>query len=119
MSTPTDFMTDVLGMWTETDGDRRAAVLRKRFAEDVGFHDADGDFAGHAGLEQFSASLRERFPTARFELASAPQTVGNAFLAAWRFGPPHKPGAVTGSDFVIWDGERATELYAFVKRPEA
>ena len=119
MSTPIDFMTDVLGMWTETDDDKRLAIVHKRFAEDIRFHDADGDFDGHAGLEQFSASLRGRFPTARFELASPPQTVGNAFLAAWRFGPPDRPGLVTGSDFVIWDGEQASELYAFVKVPEA
>jgi SnoaL-like domain len=119
MSTPTDFMADALGMWTETDDDRRLAIVRKRFAEDIRFHDADGDLTGHAGLEQFSASLRAQFPTARFELVSPPLIVGSAFLAAWRFGPPEQPGVVTGSDFVLWDGERASELYAFVRRPEA
>jgi hypothetical protein len=119
MSTPTDFMADVLRMWTETDDDTRLAIVRKRFAEDVRFHDSDGEFHGHAGLEQFSASLRGRFPTARFALASPPQTVGNAFLAGWRFGPPEEPEAVTGSDFVLWDGERASELYAFVRLPGA
>ena len=119
MTTPTDFMTDVLGMWTEIDDEKRLAIVRARFAEDIRFHDADGDYAGHAWLEEFSASLRGRFPTARFELASPPQTVGNAFLATWRFGPPDNPGIVMGSDFVIWDGERASELYAFVKPPGA
>ncbi|HEY3614554.1 MAG TPA: hypothetical protein VGK92_12645 [Gaiellales bacterium] len=66
MSTPVEFMADVLGMWTESDEAARLAIVRKRFADDVRFLDADGEFAGHAGLERFSAALRARFPTARF-----------------------------------------------------
>jgi hypothetical protein len=117
MSTPTEFMSDVLGMWTETDDEARLRIVRRRFAEDIRFHDADGEFAGHAGLEEFSASLRARFPGAHFELAAPPQAVGDAFLARWYFGPPDNPRVVSGSDFVIWDGERASALYAFVVLP--
>jgi hypothetical protein len=117
MSTPTDFMTEVLGMWTETDGEARMCIVRKRFSEDIRFHDADAEFTGHAGLEEFSASLRARFPGALFELAAPPQAVGDAFLARWYFGPPDNPQVVSGSDFVLWDGERASVLYAFVTLP--
>jgi hypothetical protein len=82
----------------------------------VRFHDPDGEFVGHAGLEKFSASLRERFPNARFSLVAAPETAGDAFRAFWHFGPPENREVVTGMDFVIWDGERASALYAFVNR---
>ena len=117
MSTPTEFMTDALGMWTEPDARARKAILERRFAGDVRFYDPDGEFAGHAGLEKFSAALRARFPAAHFALAAPPQTAGNGFRAFWSFGPPEHPDAVSGMDFVIWDGERASALYAFVDRP--
>ena len=117
MSTLVRFMEDVLSMWTNPDAEARAAVLRARFTEDVRFHDLDGEFVGYAGLEKFSASLRERFPNAGFSLIAAPDTAGNGFRAFWRFGPPENREVVTGMDFVIWDGERANALYAFVNRP--
>jgi hypothetical protein len=81
MSTPAKFMEDVLSMWMNPDAEARAAVLNARFTEDVRFHDPDGEFVGHAGLEKFSASLRERFPDARFSLIAAPDTAGDGFRA--------------------------------------
>jgi hypothetical protein len=47
----------------------------------------------------------------------SPETIGNGFRAFWRYRPPEKPEMVTGMDFVIWDGERARVLYAFVNPP--
>jgi hypothetical protein len=117
MTTPDTFMEDVLAMWTNPDADARATVLHARFTEDVRFYDKDGELVGHAGLETFSTSLRDRFPFAQFSLVSAPETVGDAFRAFWQFGPPNNRGVVTGMDFVIWDGERASALYAFVEAP--
>ncbi len=117
MTTPSDFMTEVLAMWTETDASARRDVLGRRFAEDVHFNDPDGVFRGHAGLEEFSAGFRARFPRGRFTLAGPPQAAGNGFRAFWTFGPPETPDAVSGMDFVIWDGERASALYAFVNAP--
>jgi hypothetical protein len=117
MSTLTRFMEDVLSMWTNPDAKARASVLSARFTENVRFYDKDGQFVGHAGLEEFSASLRKRFPDAGFSLTSPPDTVGDGFRAFWRFGPPQSREIVTGMDFVIWDGERASALYAFVNPP--
>ena len=119
MSTPSEFMTEVLAMWTDTDASARRRVLDRRFAEDVRFYDPEGSFIGHAGLEEFSAGFRARFPGARFALAGPPQTAGPGFRAFWTFGPQESPAAVAGMDFVIWDGERAQALYAFVNAPAA
>jgi len=41
----------------------------------------------------------------------------STFRAFWHYGPPEKPEMVTGMDVVIWDGERAKVLYAFVNPP--
>jgi hypothetical protein len=119
MATPTEFMEDILGMWTSADAEARSAVQRARFTEDIHFQNQQGEFLGYAGLERFSASVRDRFPTARFSLFGAPEAIGDVFRAFWRYGPPEKPEMVTGMDFVIWDGELAKVLYAFVNPPIA
>ena len=48
----------------------------------------------------FSDSLQSRFPGARFTL-TAVTSIGDAIRASWTFGPPERPDAVTGMDFVI------------------
>ncbi len=117
MTTPTRFMEDILSMWTNADAEARSAVQRARFTEDIRFQNQQGEFVGYAGLDRFRASMRDRFPNARFSLIGAPETIGDGFRAFWRYGPPEKPEMVTGMDFVIWDGERAKVLYAFVNPP--
>jgi SnoaL-like domain len=117
MVDPTEFMTEVLHMWTNPDEYGQLDVIRRRFTTDVHFHDQDGGFEGESGLEAFSASLRQRFPTARFRLATTPDVVGDGLRAFWSFGPDEQPDAVTGMDFILWDGERANALYAFLTRP--
>ena len=57
------------------------------------------------------------FPGARFTL-TAVTSIGNAIRASWTFGPPERPDAVTGMDFVILDGDKISQLYAFVERPD-
>ena len=104
------FMTEILSMWTETDVSARRAAIESHFDEDVIFHDPDGEFVGYDGIEAFSDSLQRRFPGARFKLADAPQTLGNAIRGIWHFGPPDNPEAISGTDFAIWDGHRVTAL---------
>jgi hypothetical protein len=117
MIDPTRFMTEVFAMWTERDVDARRDAIRAHFHETVRFYDHDGAFVGHAALEKFSDSLQSRFPDARFTLASAPQVLGDAVRAFWYFGPPAKPQAIDGMDFVILDGDKIKTLYAFVNIP--
>jgi hypothetical protein len=118
----TQFMTEILSMRTETDVEARRAVSQTHFDEQVRFHDRDGEVVGHAGLETFSGSLQSWFPTARFTLAERPQTLGNAIRAYWRFRATRQSAgsswhAVRGMHFVLWDGERASALYAFGNEP--
>jgi hypothetical protein len=87
----TQFMTEILAMWTETNADARRAVIQSHFDEDVHFQDRDGQFVGHAGLEAFSDSLQSRFPTACFALAESPQTLGNAIRAYWLLWAAREP----------------------------
>jgi hypothetical protein len=117
MASPEIFMNRLLGTWMESDRTSRRAALEDLFRPDAHFHDADGEFVGYEALESFSDSLQSRFAGARFALTAA-TTVGNAIRATWIFGPPERPDAVAGMDFVIFDGPKIGLLYAFVERPD-
>ncbi len=84
----TQFMTEILAMWTETNADARRAIIQSHFDEDVVFQDRDGQFVGHAGLEAFSDSLQSRFPTARFALAESPRRSATPFAPTGTLGHP-------------------------------
>jgi hypothetical protein len=109
-------MTSLLGMWTRSDRTARRLAIEDLFRPDAQFHDKDGDFVGYEALERFSDSLQSRFPGARFTLAAA-TSIGNAIRASWEFGPPERPNAVTGMDFIILDGDKISQLFAFVEPP--
>ncbi len=109
-------MTSLLGMWTQSDRTSRRRAIENLFRPDAHLHDTDGDFVGYEALEGFSDSLQARFPGARFTL-TAVTSIGNAIRASWNFGPPERPDAVTGMDFVIFDGEKISQVFAFVEPP--
>jgi hypothetical protein len=108
------FMTGLLEMWTQSDRTSRRVTIEQLFRPDAHFQDLDGEFVGYDALEDFSDSLQSRFPGARFTLTAA-TSLGNAIRAFWTFGPPEHPDVVTGLDFVIFDGGKISQLYAFVE----
>ena len=110
----TQFMTELLAMWTLRDAEARRNAIAAHFHEEARFYDLDGEMTGHAALERFSDLLQTRFPLATFALRSAPEILGNAIRAYWYFGPPSNPQAVNGMDFAILDGDKIRTLYAFV-----
>lgn len=119
MTDPTAFVEEILAMWTNPDRDERLGVIRSHLTTDIRLHDADGTFEGEGGLERFSASLRARVPGARFRVTAPPEIVGDGMRVMWTLGPDARPDAVSGMDFVLWDGTRARAIYAFVTRPPA
>jgi hypothetical protein len=114
MLSEAEFMTELFAMWMEPDVAARRVAIEAQFHSDVRFDDPDGEFVGYEGLERFSDSLQSRFPGAQFTLARQPQRLGDAIRAYWTFGPPAKPAAVSGMDFIILSQGRPTALYAFV-----
>ena len=108
----TQFMTELLAVWTETDPAIRRAAIKSHYQDDIVFYDRDGVFTGHADLESFSDSLQQRFPGQHFEMVGEPSVVGNALRTYWRFGP------VSGMDFAVITDDRVSTLYAFVERPD-
>ena len=109
----TQFMTELLAIWTEADLVSRRASIESHYHPDIRFTDLDGDFVGYQALEAFSDSLQARFPGEQFEMIGHPDTLGDAVRAYWQFGP------VSGMDFALLEGGKVRALYAFVQRPDA
>jgi SnoaL-like domain len=107
----TEFMTELLAVWTEPDPAIRRAAIEAHYQDDIVFYDPDGVFTGHADLESFSDSLQQRFPGQHFEMVGEPSVVGNALRTYWRFGP------VSGMDLALIADDKVSTLYAFVERP--
>ena len=53
----TQFVTELLAVWTETDPAIRRVAIKSHYQDDIVFYDRDGVFTGHADLESFSDSL--------------------------------------------------------------
>lgn len=109
----TRFMTELLAIWTETDGVSRRASIEAHYQPDIRFTDLDGEFVGYEALETFSDSLQARFPGEQFELVGHPDTLGDAVRAYWNLGP------VSGMDFALLEDGKVRALYAFIQRPNA
>ena len=107
----TQFMTELLAVWTETDPAIRRAAIEAHYQDDIVFYYLDRVFTGHAELESFSDSLQQRFPGQHFEMVGEPSAVGNALRTYWRFGP------VSGMDLALIADDKVGMLYAFVERP--
>jgi hypothetical protein len=108
----TEFMTELFATWIEPDVATRRAAIEAHFHGDVRLHHCDDEFLGYEEVERFSDSLQSRFPGAEFTLAGQPQRLGDAIRAYWHFGPPSKPTAVSGMDFVILSDSKASSLLA-------
>jgi SnoaL-like domain len=115
MASPETVMNRLLDTWMESDRGSRRTALEDLFWPDAHFYDEHGEFVGYDELEGFSDALQSRFAGARFALTAA-ATTGNAIRATWTFGPPERPDAVTGMDFVLLDRGKISRLYAFVER---
>ena len=50
-------------------------------------------------------------------MAGRPQRLGDAIRTYWNLGPPAKPDAVSGMDFIILSDDKVRTLYAFVDAP--
>jgi SnoaL-like domain len=117
MDDPEQFMRGVLGMWTQTDAKARRAAIEQHFDPGARLRDENGDLVGYDAIDDYSGSLRGRYPDARFTLVST-DTMADAVRTIWTLGPPDRPDLVTGMDFALLENDRITRLYAFVDEPE-
>src|SRR6201989_3147393 len=107
---------DVFG---ENDPVRRRAAIDEIFTEDCVFYEPSGRvYHGRDEIDRVAGSLRTTHADFRYQPIGEAAGSGNAARIQWVEGPPDKPPAVTGTDFIIArDGQIAAVYLFFDKLP--
>lgn len=93
------------GVFSERDPERRWAAIARTYTEDVTFTDPDGDFVGWQALSDRAQELLDGASAGDVFEEDSPTYVGtDAAALAWRFGPPGKPVARGVDVLTIRDG---------------
>ena len=94
------------GVFSERDPERRWKVIERTYTEDVTFIDPDGEWVGRKALSDKAQELLDG-PTAGFALEEdGPRYVGPDTAAlAWRVGPADSPVARGIDILTIRDGQ--------------
>jgi hypothetical protein len=120
MTDPKEIAQRYIATWNETDPEKRAALLRNAWADDVAYADPLAAVAGHDALGALIGGVQQRFPGFRFALIGAPDGHGDYVRLAWSLGPAGAPAPIEGSDVVTLADGRITQVIGFLdKVPQA
>ena len=109
-----------ISTWNETDPEKRAALLRSAWADDIAYADPLAAVAGHDALGALIGDVQQRFPGFRFALIGAPDGHGDYVRLAWSLGPADAPAPIEGSDVVTLADGRIAQVIGFLdKVPQA
>ena len=116
-TTPARLMTaSLLEVFGERDPARRRAAMQHTFADNITFHDPEGNVTGHEALEaRIEALYADTPPDWAFQAAAPAAEVADLGRATWTFGPPAGPEAARGMDIGIIADGRITTLYTIIE----
>lgn len=104
-------LTDVFG---ENDARRRRVAIGEIFHEDAVFYDPGGGiFRGYDQIDLIAGELRAKHPDFEYRPLSEPEERGDAGRVRWVSGPPGKPPAYAGTDFIVARNGRISSVYLF------
>jgi SnoaL-like domain len=93
------------GVFSERDPERRRAAIERTFTEDVRFIDPEGEVVGRQALSDRAQELLDAAPADFVLEEDGPRYAGPGTAAlAWRFGPPGSPVARGIDILTIRDG---------------
>jgi len=107
---------NLLGVFNERDGKRRAAAIRSTYAPDVRWTDDEGVSVGHDALEARAQKLQQQSEGLVFRKASPVyQTLDFGYLA-WHLGPEGGDPVASGFDVAIVRNDVIAELYTVITK---
>jgi hypothetical protein len=108
---------NLLEVFNERDGERRAAAIRSTYAPDVRWTDDEGVSVGHEALEARAQGLQQHSQGLVFTKASPVyQTLDFGYLA-WHLGPEGGGDpVVSGFDVAIVRNDVIAELYTVITK---
>jgi hypothetical protein len=107
---------NLLGVFNERDGKRRAAAIRSTYAPDVRWTDDEGVTVGREALEARAQGLQQHSQGLVFTKASPVyQTLDFGYLA-WHLGPEGGDPVTSGFDVAIVRNDVIAELYTVITK---
>lgn len=103
-----------LSIWSEKNPDKRNALIKIVYAEDVNIIDPFFEIKGHSELNQLIEDLQKKNPGYFFTLSKPIESHHNIGRIFWQFGPASKPDANTGQDVFVIAGKQIQTLYVFI-----
>jgi len=108
MSDYANLAADYIAAWNETDATSRKAMIEKLFATSAEYRDPVTQGDGHAGIDQLTAGVQQRFPGFRFALKNEANGFADRLRFSWTLGPDGMEAPIEGTDFEeITDGRMA------------
>ena len=108
-----------LETWNETDGAKRQSLLKKYWAEGATYVDPLMSADGSEGISGLFGAVHQRFPGFRFTLTGSPNGHGKYVRLSWSLGPPGAELPIEGSDVVVVDEWRISQVIGFIDRAPA
>jgi hypothetical protein len=102
---------DVFG---EIDPARRRAAIDELYNEDGVFYDPNsGAHRGRDEIDRVAGVIKATHPDFQYKPIGQPEELGDAARVRWVSGPPGKPPAYAGTDFLIARNGKIAAVYLF------
>jgi hypothetical protein len=106
---------DVFG---EIDPARRRAAIDELYNEDGVFYDPNsGAHRGRDEIDRVAGVIKATHPDFQYKPIGQPEELGDAARVRWVSGPPGKPPAYAGTDFLIARNGKIAAVYLFFDGP--
>lgn len=101
-------------IWSERNADKRAAMIKEVYTDDVEITDPHFVAHGHADLQQLISNLQAKFPERAFRLRQPIETHHHIARLFWQFGTAVEPAQETGQDVFILENDKIRQLLIFI-----
>ncbi|MBM7564080.1 nuclear transport factor 2 family protein [Paenibacillus sacheonensis] len=108
----------MFSVWSETDREKRRAAIDEVYAKDCLVYDPmfQDPFLGRSRLMDLIDNVQMQFPGFVFRIESY-DTHHQSVRLRWSYGIPGEPPAVTGEDFMLFEGDHIQTMYIYIDRP--
>jgi hypothetical protein len=107
---------NLLGVFNERDGKRRAAAISSTYAPDVRWTDDEGVSVGREALEARAQGLQQQSQGLVFTKASPVYQTRDFGYLAWHLGPEGGDPVASGFDVAIVRNDVIAELYTVITK---
>jgi hypothetical protein len=107
---------NLLGVFNERDGKRRAAAIRSTYAPDVRWTEDEGVSIGREALDARAQELQQQSQGLVFTKASPVYQTRDFGYLAWHLGPEGGDPVASGFDVAIVRNDVIAELYTVITK---